>query len=172
MKNWKRSQRNQNSAVEDPRASYKLNNIQIVTNDALLRNYIRLKKSKFMSLQLHNNHITSVKEIPFVRFSPISFLLTYDFFSTRFRFLAISCAMSRCCCVDNDKHFLPLFCALRPEECYSGKEAGWEGKNVTRFLLARWPLKVSKPFPFPPALHGTLVTLKVKNWMSLSPIGV
>lgn len=133
------------------------------------KNYIRITKSKFMSLQLHNNHVTSVKRnsfsyafhqlVPFWRH-------LNPFFAFQF-FLAISCAMSRCCCVDNDKHFLPLFFAPRGAAAV-GKKAGQRNRNESwkqkkkRYEI--WFSLDGPSKPFPIIIHATLVTLKVEKW--------
>lgn len=90
--------------------------------------------------------IASVKRvewIPFVRFSPIS-LFSWRFLS--FSSLAISRAMSRCC-VDNDKHFLPLFACEKTKgesncESLTGEEGlfrfEWKNHENTFVYQTKW----------------------------------
>jgi hypothetical protein len=54
--------------------------------------------------------------------------------------------------VDNDKTIFTPF--LRPEECYSGKEAGREREKTLRDFFSLDGPKASKPFPFPPTFMG------------------
>lgn len=133
----------------------------------------RVTKSKFTSFACvtQQSQVSELSEVPFVRFSPIS---CFWHSPPEISAFAISRAMSCRCCVDNDKHFLPLFlgnpfsvqpveeCCMRKKNKLKGKKSknGYEkdffslgepsGSKLFRLAwLSHW-------------LHGTLVTLKSK----------
>lgn len=87
-------------------------------------------------------------------------LMRSDFF---FSFLsAISCAMSCCCCVDNDKHSSTPFVPLSLLRCSRPEKLRWvrHGKGIVKKIVTRFfsSRSMASRWSLSHCLHGTLVT--------------
>lgn len=80
-----------------------------------------------------------------------------------FSFLsAISCAMSCCCCVDNDKHSSTPFVPLSLLRCSRPEKLRWvrHGKGIVKKIVTRFfsSRSMASRWSLSHCLHGTLVT--------------